>query len=303
MNKKGFTLVEMLIAIALLSLILALVSGGVVTAMKANRVHDAASASQTRARRVLEIVSQDLRSAALGSITNTPYVSSNNAISFPRLAGGAGYDAPFRNRDTSATFIRSTTDTSNRDWTGDLGSVLVVDVADGDAFVSRVTGTGWRDWGGRIGRLLGVGHGRCGNAVGALGAGLTGTAQTNRTLFRVNSVGYSFDANQNRLLRQIEGNQTVVAFDIENFAVSYIYRDKVTGDLDERATPINSNGAALIENNNWKLAQLQINLDVAEPSSGRDNGGDLRTVTRTYTSYVDLADSSSSFQIGRVGTC
>ena len=303
MNKKGFTLVEMLVAIALLSLVLSMVSSGVVTAMKANRVHDAASASQTRARRVLEIVSQDLRSAALGGVINTPYTSGSNAISFPRLAGGAGYNAEYPRN--FITWVTAAEDTVNRDWTGDLGSVLRVSSDDGDAFVSRVNSVSWRDWN-CCGPLLQINHGSCNGTLGNLGVGLTGAGarQTNTLLFRVNSIGYRFDANQRRLLQRTEnGNEITVAFDIENFTVSYVYRNKTTNALNELTAPMQSNGTALIEDDTWRLAQLQIDLDVAEPASGRDSDGDIRTVTRTYTSYVDLTDSSASFQVGRIGTC
>ena len=302
MNKKGFTLVEMLVAVALLSLVLSMVSSGVVTAMKANRVQEAASTSQTRARRVLEIVSQDLRSAALGGIVNSPYVSNANAISFPRLVGGAGYDAPWTIGANS--WFRSTTDTTSQDWVGDLRSVLVVDKDNGNAFVSPVTGAVWGRWN-CCGPLIQLSHGVCGNAAGNLGAGLNSTEQNNNLLFRVDSVGYSFDAAQNRLLqRRAGGAALTVAFDIEDFTVAYVYRNKATGALSRLAAPMTDvSGASIIENNIRKLTQIQIDLDVAEPSSGRDADGNLRTITRTYTSYVDLTDSSSSFQIGKVGTC
>ena len=306
MNKKGFTLVEMLVAIALLSLVLSMVSSGVVTAMKANRVHDAASASQTRARRVLEIVSQDLRSAALGGVINTPYTSGSNAVSFAQLAGGAGYEARFR--FSNATFITSTSTTAALpDWNG--SSILTVLDDGGEAYVAPFTAR-WRTnvWGG----LIGIIHNNCGIGYSTNGPGpnanstpaLTGTQQSNDLLFNVNAIGYRFDAAQNRLLqRTVGGNEIPVAFDIEDFTVSYIYRNKTTGALNELTAPIESNGVSLIEDNTWRLAQLQIDLDVAEPSSGRDSDGSIRTVARTYTSYVDLADGSASFQVGRVGTC
>ena len=291
MNKKGFTLVEMLVAIALLSLVLSMVSSGVVTAMKANRVHDAASASQTRARRVLEIVSQDLRSAALGAIINTPYSSNNNAVSFSALAGGAGYEA----RSTGLfTWFRPATQPT---WTG--SSALLVFRSDGDAFVAPINSTNWTN-----GQFT-IGHANCRNAFINLGAGLTnGTVQNNNLLFSVDSIGYRFDVNQNRLLRRVVGGvEQTVAFDIENFEVFYVYRNKTNSQLARRETPMSSNNAALIEDDTWRLTQLQIDLDVAEPASGRNADGNLRTVTRTYTSYVDLTDSSLSFQVGRVATC
>ena len=90
-ERRGFTLVELLLALAILATLLAVAYGGVIQFMQSRSDLDAAINAQAKLRRIVEVFTQDLRSAVFGGLSATPYPSGNASISFALIEGGAGY--------------------------------------------------------------------------------------------------------------------------------------------------------------------------------------------------------------------
>ena len=88
---NGFTLVEALIALAILGLVLGIAFAAISQGLRVQSGQEAATATQARLRRITEVFTQEIRSAVLGAVSNTPYTSGANSISFMLLDGGAGF--------------------------------------------------------------------------------------------------------------------------------------------------------------------------------------------------------------------
>jgi len=90
-ERRGFTLVELLLALAILATLLAVAYGGVIQFMQSRSDLEAAINAQAKLRRIVEVFTQDLRSAVFGGLSATPYPSGNASVSFALIEGGAGY--------------------------------------------------------------------------------------------------------------------------------------------------------------------------------------------------------------------
>src|SRR5690625_4055340 len=90
---RGVTLVEVLVALAVFGVVMAIAYAAINGSLRIQSDQEAATTTQGKLRRIVEVMTQDLRSAVFGSITNEPYVSGNNQVSFMMLTGGAGYTA------------------------------------------------------------------------------------------------------------------------------------------------------------------------------------------------------------------
>jgi len=85
---SGMTLVELLVAMAVLGIILTVAYSAMVSSLRVQTDQEAITTSQAKLRRVVEVITQDLRSAVFGSITNQPFASNDRQISFALIAGG-----------------------------------------------------------------------------------------------------------------------------------------------------------------------------------------------------------------------
>src|SRR5690554_5781419 len=88
---RGMTLVELLVALAVFSIVLVIAYAAINGSLRIQSDQEAATTTQGKLRRIIEVVSQDLRSSVFGSITDAPYSSNQNQVSFMMLTGGAGY--------------------------------------------------------------------------------------------------------------------------------------------------------------------------------------------------------------------
>lgn len=66
-ERRGFTLVELLLALAILATLLAVAYGGVIQFMQSRSDLEAAINAQAKLRRIVEVFTQDLRSAVFGA--------------------------------------------------------------------------------------------------------------------------------------------------------------------------------------------------------------------------------------------
>ena len=274
---SGVTLIEMLVAMAILAAVLALISTGVVNAMRGQRENDAANASQSKARRIIEVISQDIRGAVLGGIMDFPYATNNTGVSFALLDGGVGM--PVVSQGATTTVIRSSADAA-----ADLGLLNAQAMAvrsDGYTGESRLLDISAVQ---KNGSQFTLTHNNCNDPLGNNGRDLL--------LFDVESIGYRFDQDTNTIrYRQGNNAERTVAFDIEAFEVRYVYTDRNNGAVVVRATPNRDAANAPLSadlNTSEYLTRLQIDIQVATPS------GSGRSSRRAYTSYIDLSSNQSA---------
>ncbi|MCV5738384.1 prepilin-type N-terminal cleavage/methylation domain-containing protein, partial [Escherichia coli] len=63
---RGFTLIEILVALAVLITVTAIAYNGMIQSLQTQSDQEAATNSQAKLRRVMEVITQDLRSAIFG---------------------------------------------------------------------------------------------------------------------------------------------------------------------------------------------------------------------------------------------
>jgi len=107
-ERRGFTLVELLLALAILATLLAVAYGGVIQFMQSRSDLEAAINAQAKLRRIVEVFTQDLRSAVFGGLSATPYPSGNASVSFALIEGGAGYPVLPHDSGDNQSFKRAT---------------------------------------------------------------------------------------------------------------------------------------------------------------------------------------------------
>ena len=285
-RKQGFTIVELLVAMALLGVVLTLAYGGIVTGARQQRSQEVLSNSQAKLRRVIEVMSQDIRSSIFGSISDTPYSSSNTTLSFTLLAGGAGYQVLPQN--TSNTVVAGNLMVISPDVT------VAPDLANGQALLVNASGL----------------------AVIFPVAGLTKSASNewqlnfpscgsvaytpNTLIFRVATFGYRWDASSKILYyTSAGGSEQPLAYDISGFSVTYVYLNPATGALTERTTPERKNTlpqkVVQLSGADWTLTQIKLKLATAPII-------DKKTVERKFETTIDLG-ATQTLQVNGVRPC
>jgi prepilin-type N-terminal cleavage/methylation domain-containing protein len=289
---SGFTMVELLIALAILATVIAVVSLTISTTLSAHRTSEDITSSQAKLRRVTEVFSQELREAVLGGISNQPYASSSTSISFSLLDGGAGYTVlphdsgnnnSFKNA-ANVKIVAPVTDDEELELEG--GQALMVN-ASGDAIIFNVDNT--QKVGGANSVEVNVVHPGCANTI---------DYTANTLLFKVRTIGYDYDSDSKTLFAQ-EGNSAArpMAFNLGTFQIDYVYVES-DGTPVVRSTPLVDDDDApiregVIDGSSVTLKRLQLVL-------GTEKGNGF--AERTYTSQVDLS-GDQSFNIQKVITC
>mgnify|MGYP001773585797 CR=1 FL=1 len=302
--RKGLTLLELLLALAILGTVLALAYGAVVQFMQSRSDLDATVSAQAKLRRIVEVFSQDLRSAVLGGIAATPYPSGRGSISFALLEGGAGYpvlphDSGSNNSFKQAAETKIVVLATDPDQIGITPGdfVLMVNNA-GDGVILPVT---------QVNRVGGepnrwhVVHAGCGNTI---------DYTPNTLLFRVRTLGFRYDPLGRQLVyREGGGSEVPVAFDLDRFELHYVYEaafgDTVTDPSGGNYTPsydfTNPTGAPPYQVTQgttgkvYSLRRLSVTLEASFLSRGR-------RFSRTYTSQVELS-SNAQYQVRRILPC
>lgn len=299
MNKQarsqGMTLIESLVALLIFGIVAMVATAGVINALRVQSVNEAATSAQAKLRRVVEVFTQELRSAVLGGVSNHPYASGSSSISFLLLDGGAGYQV--LQHDSGSGFPNSV----NFEIIAPGPAAEVIAALDGqqimlingngDATVLTVTNVvGTKGPNSATYRVV---HNACSNTI---------DYTPNSTLVMlVTPLGMSFDA-ADGTLNQVSGSgaEVPLAFALDGLELEYVYL------LDDGSSRVltapyaDSNGYPVkrgtVAGENVSLARIQLTVSASEPSGGG------RSVTRSYTGQVELA-SNPSFRIDRVVPC
>ncbi|WP_114314118.1 prepilin-type N-terminal cleavage/methylation domain-containing protein [Thermus caldifontis] len=295
-GRLGLTLLELLLALLILGTLMAIAYGGMVQFMQVRSDLDASVSAQAKLRRIVEVFTQDLRSAVFGGLASTPYPTGRQSISFALIDGGAGYpvlphdsgsNASFKNAAEAKIVVLAASASQIGIADGDY--VLMVN-ANGDGVILPVTQV--NPVGGQANRWHVV-HAGCGNTI---------DYTPNTLLFRVRTLGFRFDRQTKELVyREGAGAEIPVAFDLSSFRIGYVYEDASQDiRIDPPGYPYDQPAAAppyqvQDSGRTYTLKRLALTLSAAFPSRGRN-------MERTYTSVVDLA-SNTQYTVRRILPC
>lgn len=295
-SRLGLTLVELLLALLILGILLTLAYGGMVQFMQARSDLDAGVSAQAKLRRIVEVFTQDLRSAVFGGLAPTPYPTGRQSISFALIDGGAGYPVLPHDSGNNASFktaaevkivVLATSASQIGIAAGD--HVLMVN-ANGDGVILPVAQVnpvgGQPNW-------WNVVHAGCGNTI---------DYTPNTLLFRVRTLGFKYDPQTKELVyREGASSEIPVAFDLAGFRIGYVYEGAswdvltdppgYTYDQPTGAPPYQVE----VSGTTYTLKRLALTLSASFPSRGRN-------MDRTYTSLVDLA-SNTQYTVKRILPC
>lgn len=275
MRARGFTVLELLLALLVLVIVMSLAFNTSIQGLQLNQSNEAVSAAQNKARRVLEVMSQDLRTAAFAIVTHTPFNSNTTGISFAQVAGGAGYTISavagniltlVSNSPTIATEIP-------------VGSRLVVIDGNNNAVLTRTAA---------LPVLSGINTYTLTTTCGNLP--VTATSQTLASV--ISLLGYSYDAANRKLVYRALGDAvpTDVAYDVSNFRIDYVYQARNGSSIGEVRNPSGYLVSGQVRpyftsgGSEFALRRLQFTLGVQVPMRGR-------SVERTYTGQVDMINN------------
>jgi len=205
-GRNGFTLIEILISLAILSVLLGITYRSVVSFMQLRQQQDAITATQAKLRRVVEVFTQDLRSSVFGAIIDEPYPSNDRAVSFALLKGNSGFKVyttdPAAWKDAYRTFVIAEDPGVRR---GD--HVLIVN-QDKKAVILKVSGVRQVDT-----QKWVIRHNSCKNTL---------DYRSNTLLFGVDLYGVRHDPDRETLILNEEGDEMPLAFGIREFKVEYL---------------------------------------------------------------------------------
>lgn len=292
---NGLTLLEILIALVVFGVVAAVATSGVANVLRLQATNEAVTSAQAKLRRVTEVFTQELRSAVLGGVTNAPYASGPNQISFLLLDGDAGYqvlphDSGNNDSFKNATNVDIATSGSLSEVRADLVDSDVLMVNDnGDAVILTITGVS--QTGGPNSRKFNLTHPACANTI---------DFTRNTLIMSVKTLGISYDPVTGDLFQQVGGEDPeVLAFGLDGLDLEYVYQE-ADGTPHVLASPLLENGSPSRESQIGGTPVTLARVQMTVASSERTFGG--RELSRSYTGQVEMS-SNPSFRINRVVAC
>lgn len=288
-NKAGITLVELLVALMIFGLVMAMAYGGIVNALRVQGDQEVITTSQARLRRVVEVITQDIRSAVFGSITGTPFASGSDSISFMLLSGAAGFavdSAGYSTTSTNTVITATPADIAALNAVRAAGQLQMVMVngTNGQGVVYQVTGIS------SLGNSrYQLSHPACTNTIDQAGG---------IQLFEISRLGLRYDSDDRTIYMQVDGgDEQPLAFEIDDLTFRYTYR---SGDSSlVRAEPFLRSGVPTRRYvdgaSTYQLDRIQMVITSRGMSRGRE-------LERTYSGIVDLS-STESFRVMEVVPC
>lgn len=294
-RSQGLTLIEVLVALLVFGAVATIATTGVVNVLQVQATNEAATSAQAKLRRVTEVFTQELRSAVLGGVTDLPYESDANQISFLLLDGGAGYqvlphDSGRNDSFKQAANVTITAGGTRAEVTGDLeGSDVLMVNAHGDAVILPITDV--QQNGGPSSSTFRLAHPSCANTI---------DYTPNTLIMSVRSLGISFDPSSGTLYQRVgAGSPVPLAFDMDGVDLEYVYQE-ADGTPHVLTEPLRENGVPARESQiggeDVTLARVQVTVSASERSFGG------REVNRSYTGQVEMS-SNPSFRIEKVVPC
>jgi prepilin-type N-terminal cleavage/methylation domain-containing protein len=282
---KGFTIIEILIALAIFGVLIAIASGAIVQYLRVQSDQEAVTSAQAKLRRVTELISQEMRGAVFGSIiaddADNNYDSDQDSISFLLLDGGAGYPVLPHDSGNNASFkpaanlqiSSSSPDTASLGIDDDDELLMVNAKGEALLFVAgNVTKNGGAEW-----RIV---HPGCGNTI---------EYTPNTLLFKVRTFAVRHDLNSKTLFARENGLEQTLAWNISEFRIDYVYEKGGVTKINEPGYPTKD----LL--NGFSLKRLQIVASTEELSRGK-------SIERTYSSQIEIADNNQ-IAIGGLTVC
>lgn len=266
----GFTLVELLVALFIFSIVAALAGSGIVQSLRMQQLNEANTSLQGKLRRITEVISQDLRSTVLGGLANEPYNPTATSISFALADGGQGFQVLQDDYGTTTKRIYSNVAPNVN------GRRALIINGSGEATVQTVSSIN-----GPTSGSYGIVHATCTPVAFAVPT----------RLFVVESVGYAFDDVSGTLSRAtVGGNIEPVAFGLSDFRVEYAYV-AANGALQLQSTPF-FNGTVPLRIHNisgvdYTLQSIQVTISAEEVVAGG------RVVERSYVSQIAMPTTGS----------
>lgn len=295
----GFSMLELVMALAIFSVAMLIAQGVTVQGLQLQTNSESNSIVLNRTRRVAEVMTQDIRTSALGMVVNLPYSSDSNSVSYAQLAGGAGYAVTAVSGSTFQVASNGTPPgVDNNDYL-----VLVDRRKAGVAVIARIGSSGAPALVSGTTNTYSVST-TCSNLAVS---GFSPTTET--SMFLVNLQGYAFDSTNNKITYRQWGDSgdTDVAYGVSDMKLDYIYTssDNSGNSASELRNPSGylSNGSVLVSFTvtsgtlitTYTLSRVQVTITSKDTSSGKEKQS-------TTTSQIDLINNNY-FQPGTVTTC
>lgn len=286
-SSQGISMVELLVAMAVFAVVMVIAYAAISGSLRIQAEQEAVTTTQGKLRRVVEVMTQDLRSAVFGSIIGTPYNPSNTQVSFMMLTGGAGHtvlqpaslnDFPFEHK-----FQVQMPDARHLQGT----DVVMINSATGTGVVLPITTVA-------SGPDSGIWELRshCANTIRY--------DLNNMLVFEIATLGLTYDP-ETESIKTIEddGREVPFAFGITDFRVEYVY---VTSgqDPDVRTNPVLSANEVPVRTfedggNLYTLQRIQFVVSAEAESAGR-------AAEHSYTGQVDLS-RTQHFTVEEIVPC
>lgn len=271
--QTGMTLIEVLVALAILGLVFILTSSGIVQGLTVNRLQQDATNTQSKLRRITEVVSQELRSAVLGGVADFPVTSDSDGISFVLLSGGGGVTvlprpgADWGNAEN--TLVHATDSTALQAL---VGKPAIMISGSGDALVINQVSSATSE------------------RVRHPGCKISMDYDPATRLYGIRTIGFTYDSNTQTLYQRIfdstEVEELPFAFGLTEFSVGYEYTSRDETRLLSAPYRVDGNPQPTFKDggDEFELSRLRLTL-----ASGDDGG-----VIHEHVAYVELTGLGNS---------
>ena len=281
-DRRGFGLVELLVALAVFAVLVAVAGGVLVQALKMFRHNEVATELQGSLRRSAEVVAQDLRSMAFGALADTPVETGPTSVAL-LLPDGPAWPVYPHDSGRNASFVNA----ANVQIGASAASAAALDVAgrevvmkngQGIAVVLPITNVSRR--GGATSRTWNLVHPACANTIDYT----DGTTILQRSA----AVGYGVDPTSGELSRYAaNGVREPLAFAVDTLTLRYLYVAP-DGDVETRDAPYeNADGAPL---RTVRVGGEERHLDAVRVTLVGRAEGPFGTIERTLTTLAPLPE-------------
>lgn len=274
-SEAGFTLVEMLIAIAVFGIVMVIAYAAIGSSLRVQSDQEALTSAQGKLRRVMEVLTQDLRSAVFGSITGSPYLPADDQVSFMMLTGGAGH--PVLPPPSGTDFAGSNQFTVQMPDASHLSGrqIVMIDSHSGTGVIKPVTAASEQSSG--IWRI----SSSCRNTL------QYDSDDSRLLIFEISTVGLRYSADDGTLfLSEGDADELPFAFGLSGFRIEYVYAE-ADGETTVRSEPYLGDSGTPVRTHHdggasRELRRIQFIAEADSESRGRVTG-------HAYTGQVDLS--------------